>query len=118
MPTTILLVHHGLHIEIQIDRPNSRNDPAGIKDVVVESALTTIVDCEDSVAVVDAEDKVQLYRNWLGLMKGDLEARFTKGKETVIRKLNSDRVYISKNGTKLQLPGRSLKVFLMFSLQL
>jgi len=107
-PKTILLVHHGLHIEIQIDPPNSRNDAAGIKDVVIESALTTIVDCEDSVAAVDADDKVQLYRNWLGLMKGNLEARFNKGKETVIRKLNPDRVYISKTGSKLQLPGRSL----------
>jgi malate synthase len=108
VPKTILLVHHGLHIEIQIDPPKSRNDPAGIKDVVIESALTTIIDCEDSVAAVDADDKVQLYRNWLGLMKGDLEARFTKGKETIIRKLNSDRIYMSKNGTKLKLPGRSL----------
>lgn len=107
-PKAILLVHHGLHVEIQIDPPRSRGDLAGIKDVIVESAVTTIVDCEDSVAVVDADDKVQLYRNWLGLMKGDLEARFSKGKETVTRKLNSDRIYTSKNGTKLQVPGRSL----------
>ena len=70
--------------------------------------MTTIVDCEDSVAVVDADDKVQLYRNWLGLMKGDLEARFTKGKETINRTLDSDRIYLSKNGTKFKLPGRSL----------
>ena len=97
-----------MHVEIQIDPPRSRGDLAGIKDVIVESAVTTIVDCEDSVAVVDADDKVQLYRNWLGLMKGDLEARFSKGKETVTRKLNSDRIYTSKNGTKLQVPGRSL----------
>jgi malate synthase len=95
-------------MEIQIDRPNSRNDAAGIKDVVIESALTTIVDCEDSVAAVDAYDKVQLYRNWLGLMKGDLEAQFSKGKETVTRKLHPDRIYTSKTGSKLQLPGRSL----------
>ncbi|CAF1120066.1 unnamed protein product [Rotaria sordida] len=107
-PKSILLVHHGLHIEIQIDRPNSRNDPAGIKDVFLESAITTIVDCEDSVAAVDADDKVELYRNWLGLMKGNLEAEFPKGKKTITRKLNQDRIYISKSGTKVQLPGRSL----------
>lgn len=107
-PKAILLVHHGLHVEIQIDPPKSRGDLAGIKDVFVESAITTIVDCEDSVAVVDADDKVQLYRNWLGLMKGDLEAQFKKGKETLTRKLNADRSYITKNGTKLELSGRSL----------
>ncbi|CAF1033104.1 unnamed protein product [Rotaria sordida] len=107
-PKSILLVHHGIHIEIQIDRPNSRNDPAGIKDVFLESAITTIVDCEDSVAAVDADDKVELYRNWLGLMKGNLEAEFPKGKKTITRKLNQDRIYISKSGTKVQLPGRSL----------
>ncbi|CAF3339496.1 unnamed protein product [Rotaria sp. Silwood1] len=107
-PKSILLIHHGLHIEIEIDRPNSRNDAAGIKDVFLESAVTTIVDCEDSVAAVDADDKVELYRNWLGLMKGNLEAQFSKGKEIITRKLNQDRIYISKNSTKLQLPGRSL----------
>ncbi|CAF3899162.1 unnamed protein product [Adineta steineri] len=97
----ILFVHHGLHIEIQIDLP-------GIKDILIESALTTIIDCEDSVAAVDAYDKVQLYRNWLGLMKGNLEAQFVKGKETIIRKLNPDRIYTSKMGDELRLPGRSL----------
>ncbi len=107
-PKAILFVHHGLHIEIQIDRNNSRNDLAGIKDVLIESALTTIIDCEDSVAAVDTYDKVQLYRNWLGLMKGDLQTKFIKGNEIIFRKLNSDRIYISKNGDELQLSGRSL----------
>ncbi|CAF2364695.1 unnamed protein product [Rotaria sp. Silwood2] len=107
-PKSILFIHHGLHIEIQIDRPNSRNDAAGIKDVFLESAVTTIVDCEDSIAAVDADDKVELYRNWLGLMKGNLEAEFPKGQTTITRKLNQDRIYMSKTGTKLQLPGRSL----------
>ncbi|CAF5217735.1 unnamed protein product, partial [Rotaria magnacalcarata] len=87
-PKSVLFVHHGLHIEIQIDRPHSRNDAAGIKDVLLEAALTTIVDCEDSVAAVDADDKVELYRNWLGLMKGTLKAEFPKGKITITRKLN------------------------------
>jgi len=81
---------------------------AEIQDVLIESALTTIVDCEDSVAAVDAYDKVQLYRNWLGLMKGDLEAQFVKGKETIFRKLNPDRIYISKTGNELRLSSRSL----------
>lgn len=107
-PKCILLLHNGLHIEIQIDPPNSRNDAAGIKDVILESAVTTIVDCEDSIAAVDANDKVELYRNWLGLMKGNLEAEFAKGKTKVMRKLNPDRIYTSKNGAKLQLHGRSL----------
>ena len=97
-----------MHIEIQIDRVRSRNDSAGIKDILIESALTTIVDCEDSVAAVDANDKVQLYRNWLGLMRGDLQAEFTKNNKTIMRKLNLDRIYTSKNGSQLILPGRSL----------
>jgi malate synthase len=79
-----------------------------IKDVLIESALTTIVDCEDSVAVVDADDKVQLYRNWLGLMKGDLHAEFIKNEKTILRKLNPDRIYISKTGNQLRIPSRSL----------
>ena len=107
-PTTLLFVHHGLHIEIDIDRSDCRDDPAGIRDVIIESALTTIVDCEDSVAAVDAFDKVELYRNWLGLMKGDLHAQFAKGKETLTRTLNPDRMYTSRTGTSVQLPGRSL----------
>ena len=107
-PDTILFLHHGLHIEIEIDRHRSRNDHAGVRDVVIESALTTIIDCEDSVAAVDADDKVQLYRHWLGLMKGDLQAQFTKGKETVVRKLNPDRIYTSVKGVEMRLSGRSL----------
>ena len=107
-PTAVLLRHHGLHVDIQVDRNNCRNDAAGIKDLLIESALTTIVDCEDSVAAVDADDKVQLYRNWLGLMKGDLRAQFVKGKETVTRTLNDDRFYVSRMGDELRVPGRSL----------
>ncbi|CAF0898514.1 unnamed protein product [Adineta ricciae] len=110
-PHTILFLHHGLHIEIVIgltNDTNSPNDAVNIKDVFIESALTTIVDCEDSVAAVDVDDKVELYRNWLGLMKGTLEAEFRKGKEIIRRKLKSDRIYTSKTGAELRLPGRSL----------
>ena len=109
-PGSILLRHNGLHIEIQIDRDHAvgKTDAAGIKDVCLESALTTIQDCEDSVAAVDAEDKVIVYRNWLGLMKGDLTDTFTKGDRALTRRLNPDRSFTGPDGSTLILPGRSL----------
>ncbi|WP_444921983.1 malate synthase G [Microbulbifer sp. CnH-101-G] len=109
-PSSILLKQHGLHFEIQVDRqsPIGKTDDAGIKDVLMESALTTIMDCEDSVAAVDAEDKVVVYRNWLGLMRGDLKETISKGGKSFERKLNADREYITPNGNQLTLPGRSL----------
>jgi len=107
---SVLLINNGLHIEIRIDHdhPVGRQSPAGIMDVVLEAAVTTIQDCEDSVAAVDAEDKAGVYRNWLGLMKGSLEARMEKGGETFIRRLNSDRVFLKPDGEEFTLPGRSL----------
>ncbi|WP_248930675.1 malate synthase G [Paenibacillus hamazuiensis] len=109
-PTSILFINHGLHFEIQIDRrhPIGQTDKAGIKDILMEAALTTIMDCEDSVAAVDAEDKVSVYRNWLGLMKGTLSATFTKGNQSITRTLHPDRQYTSPSGEEFSLPGRSL----------
>ncbi len=108
-PKGILLKNNNLHMEIQIDRSDSigSQDPAGIKDVLVESAITTIQDCEDSVAAVDGDDKAQVYENWLGLMKGDLAETFQKNDQSMTRVLNEDRDYIRPKGESFSLPGRS-----------
>ncbi len=109
-PSAILLKHNGLHLEIQIDRdhPVGAVHPAGVKDVYVESALTTIQDCEDSVAAVDAEDKCVVYGNWLGLMKGDLTETLSKDGREVVRRLNPDREYTDRHGQPMALHGRSV----------
>ena len=109
-PTGVLLKHNGLHTEIQIDWDHAvgGTDAAGVKDICLESALTTIQDCEDSVAAVDAEDKTTVYRNWLGLMRGDLSEQFSKGGQTQTRRLNADRAFTKPSGESLRLPGRSL----------
>ena len=106
----VLLRHHGLHIDLEIDpsHPIGRQHPAGIKDVVLEAAVSTIMDCEDSVAAVDADDKALVYANWCGIMQGTLTASFDKGGRRVVRSLSPDREYTAPDGSTFTLPGRSL----------
>ena len=109
-PTSILLKNNGLHFEIQVDYNHNvgSSDKAGVKDIVLEAALTTIMDCEDSVAAVDAEDKALAYSNWLGLIKGNLEETITRGGSSFVRKMNADRQYKAADGSQMNLNGRSL----------
>ena len=109
-PTSIFLKNNSLHIEIQVDRENNIGavDPAGVKDIVLEAALTTIMDCEDSVAAVDADDKALAYRNWLGLIKGDLEETVQRGDSEFLRTMNGDKTFTSPDGSPIVLQGRSL----------
>ncbi|WP_461515744.1 malate synthase G [Porticoccus sp.] len=109
-PDAILFKNNRLHMEVQVDRNSviGSSDAAGVKDILMEAALTTIMDCEDSVAAVDAEDKALVYSNWLGLMKGDLEETLEKGGKTIVRRMNPDREYTTPDGGSLVLPGRSL----------
>lgn len=109
-PSSVLLKNNGLHIDLLIDRehPVGKDDTAGIKDIVLESAITSIMDCEDSVAAVDADDKVEVYRNWLGLIRGELTATFEKNGRTMTREFNEDRIYKGPNGEEVVLPGRVL----------
>ena len=112
-PDGILLCNNNLHLEIQFDPTSEvgREDSAGVKDIVLEAAVTTIQDCEDSVAAVDAEDKVKVYRNCLGLITGELEETFQKGSVQVTRRLRANRSYQAPDGSRFELPGRSLLLF-------
>jgi malate synthase len=109
-PVSVLLRNNGLHVELQFDRTDlvGKDHQAGVRDVIVESAITTIQDCEDSVAAVDTDDKILVYSNWLGLMKGDLEANLVKGGKTQVRRLSPDREFTAPDGSTLTLHGRSL----------